>query len=423
MTPMQRGVEYFYALNKGVLPFPANYTSFYQNDDVDDFENDNFYQNANPISLYTPQLHSFHLVPDQNSAYTGCDVDWVSFTPSCGGTLSVFTYAVIGKALANTRLTLFSQTLTQLAQNDDISQTNKFSKISYNFTAGTTYLIRIDNMAPNSVGYYNVTVGDNSITGSDVLCTSSTYSFADLPTGATVQWTSSPAGYVSFNPSNARVTTASKISSGNVVITATINCNGVNYPVSKSIRVGGYGSSDYPVSGPSSASCNAYVTYTTNQLAGATNYAWFYPTGWTYVSGQGTYMLTLRTNNTNGNYQVGVRVANACDAGGSPPIKNTFVSGCSGFNYIVSPNPATSTVNVAASQNSIKANDGSNPSTQLSISEINIYDQTGNLKIHQTFSNVKNASIDVSSLSAGIYLIEIKNDTFKETQKLQILKN
>lgn len=422
MTPMQRGVEYFYALNKGAFPFLVNYTSFYQNDDVDDFENDNFFQNANPISLYTSQIHSFHLVPDQNSAYTGCDVDWVSFTPSCGGTLSVFTSKVIGKPLANTRVTLFNQALVQLAQNDDISPTNKFSKISYNFTAGTTYLIRIENMAPNSVGYYNITVGDNSIIGSDVLCISSTYSFADLPTGATVQWTSSPTGSVSFNPSNTRVTTASKISSGNVLITATISCNGVNYPVSKSIRVGGYGSGDYPVFGPSNASCNAYVTYSTNQLQGATNYAWFYPGSWTYISGQGTYMLTLRTNNSNGNYQVGVRVANTCDAGGSPAIKNTYVSGCN-YAFIVSPNPATTTITINTTSGNSKINSSSSISEQLSISEINIYDQLGNLKIHRMYDKIKNVSLDVSNFPTGIYVIEIKDGAYKETQKLQILKN
>ncbi len=250
------------------------------------------------------------------------------------------------------------------------------------------------------------------------ICTSATASIAGLSPSSTVTWSASPTGIVSITP-NGQQATVTKVSAGNVTITGTVNsCNSY----STNVHVGGYGSGDYPVSGPDNASCNAYVTYTTNQLAGATNYAWFYPSGWTYIDGQGTYMLTLRTNNTNGYYQVGVRVANTCDAGGSPAIKNTFLSGCSGFHYIVSPNPATSTVNASVAQNS-SASDDSKPSSQLSISEINIYDQTGNLKIHKTYSNIKNASIDVSSLSTGIYLIEIKNDTFKETQKLQILKN
>ena len=83
MTTMQRGVEYFHTLNKANALIP-NPESFYANDDVDNFENDNFSQNANVINLFTPQQHSFHLVPDQNSTYTGCDVDWVRFTPACG---------------------------------------------------------------------------------------------------------------------------------------------------------------------------------------------------------------------------------------------------------------------------------------------------------------------------------------------------
>jgi hypothetical protein len=253
------------------------------------------------------------------------------------------------------------------------------------------------------------------------ICTSATASITGLPASATVSWSATPSGTVSITP-NGQQATITKASSGYVTINATVNsCN----TYSKTVFVGGYGSGDYPVSGPSSASCNSYDTKTTVQLPGATNYSWFYPGSWTYVSGQGTYSLTLHTNNTNGNYQIGVRVANACDAGGSAAVKNTFLSGCSGYFYTVSPNPATSTVTVNVTQNSVSGNsaDVSKSSKQLSFSTINIYDQTGNLKIHRLYNKVKSASLNVSNLPTGIYIIEITNGAYKETQKLQILKN
>ena len=252
------------------------------------------------------------------------------------------------------------------------------------------------------------------------ICTSALASIAGLPPSASVTWSATPSGVVSITP-NGQQANITKVSSNNVTITGTVNsCNSYT----KTVHAGGYGSSDYPVSGPSNASCNNYVTYTTVQLPGATNYAWFYPNNWTYVSGQGTYSLTLRTNNINGNYQVGVRVANSCDAGGSPAVINTYMSGCSGF-YIISPNPASSNVSVNVAQNNSMANlsESSSAQSQISISQINIYDQVGNLKIHKVYGNIKNTSLDVSNLPTGIYVIDITDGTYKETQKLQVLKN
>lgn len=405
MTPMQRGVEYFYALNKGVAPFPANYTSFYQNDDVDNFENDNFSQNANLLSLFTPQQHSFHLVPDASSIYSGCDIDWVRFTPACGGTLSISTAFVAGRPSADTRLTLFSQALAQLAQNDNISTTNKYSKISFNFTAGTTYLLRVENMTPNTVGYYSITAGDNTISGSDLLCTPSTYSFPDLPSGATVQWTSNPAGAVTFSPSNAKTTTATKVSSGSITITATVNCNGNIYTSSKSIRAGGYSSSDYPVSGPSSVCKNTYVTYTTNTLPGATSYTWFYPGGgtWTYVSGQNTPSLTLITGSSTGNYQVGVRVANACDAGGSYAVANTYVNSCGSFAAKISPNPSNGEITISTVKENLKT------FSPDKIFKIRVVDQLGVTKKVYQLTGSQITKINLSTLPKGIYQLALFN--------------
>jgi hypothetical protein len=220
-------------------------------------------------------------------------------------------------------------------------------------------------------------------------------------------------------------TTVNKYGAGNITLTATVSNSSTSYSLNKSVHIGGYGSGDYPVSGPSSANCNGYVTYSTNQLPGATSYTWFYPGGWNYVSGQGTRYLTLVAQGSSGNYQVGVRVANACDAGGSYAVKNTYLN-CSGY-YMMAPNPAKSTVTISSEVNNmnnttISTNTASGQTTSSkTISQINVYDELGNLKIHKGYDKVKSVRLNINALSIGIYTVEIIEGDYKETKKLQVL--
>ncbi|MBU5811346.1 hypothetical protein JWE23_19535, partial [Acinetobacter baumannii] len=79
------------------------------------------------------------------------------------------------------------------------------------------------------------------------------------------------------------------------------------------------------------------------------NYTWFWPSDWTYAGGQGTPHLLLNAGSNVGGAQVGVRVANNCDAGGSPAIQFVQVNSC-GFSFVASPNPSTGTTTITAKQ-------------------------------------------------------------------------
>lgn len=57
-----------------------------------------------------------------------------------------------------------------------------------------------------------------------------------------------------------------------------------------------------------------------------------------------------------------------------------------------------------------------------SISKIKIFDNIGNLKKQQTFANQQSAAMYISSLSSGIYFVEISGEGFKETHQLIIQK-
>jgi hypothetical protein len=261
-----------------------------------------------------------------------------------------------------------------------------------------------------------------SINGPNLVCTSGNYSVNNLPSGLSVTWSMSPTGIGNLSCTNCQQTTLSNYSAGNITLTANVHNSSKSTLITKAVHIGGYGSGDYPVSGPSTANCNGYVTYTTNSLPGATNYTWFYPGDWTYVDGQGTTSLTLIAKGTSGYKQIGVRVANACDAGGSYAIKNTYFTGCSGGYYVVAPNPATSTVTINSSSDNLASVNTASSTIPHGFSEINIYDELGNLKLHKTYNKVRSARINVSNLPTGIYTIEIIEGSYKETEKLQVLK-
>ncbi len=199
--------------------------------EYDEYEMDNFSVVARNITLNEIQERNFHQQYEETgTVWSQCDVDWVRFIAPCNSNFAVFTSSMPNRTNANTRLTLFNNALVQLAQNDDISATNHFSSIQFSFVAGTEYLIRVENMSNLVTGYYNLQVGPTiSITGNSTFCNSENFTINNLPVGATVTWSATPTGLVSFNPQGPTTnptTTVTKIAAGNVTIQATVNtCN------------------------------------------------------------------------------------------------------------------------------------------------------------------------------------------------------
>lgn len=235
-----------------------------------------------------------------------------------------------------------------------------------------------------------------SISGPGLICsTPQVYTLNNPPAGSgiTLAWSAVPSGAVSIAPSaDGKQATVTKVSGGDFTLQVTIsNPNCASVISSPKFHAGGYSTSDYPVTGSSSGSCGSYVYFSTNQLPAATSYTWFYPGNWS-ASGYTTNSLSLfiPSGTTAGNYQVGVRVANACDAGGSYAVKNFYVS-CSGMMvYEVSPNPASNDVTITpAEETTAVTTSRTTAAVTTNITEVNIYDQQGVLKKHQKFSNQK----------------------------------
>lgn len=259
-----------------------------------------------------------------------------------------------------------------------------------------------------------------AISGSATICsTAVVYTLNNAPVGTTITWTASPTGIVNIAPIGGGIqATATRTGTGSVTLTANIfnnQCGSVNIN-SALIRAGGYSSGDYTISGPSSSCKNSYVYFSTNTLPGATGYTWFWPGDWTNSSGQGSPNLSIRTSLSSG--QVGVRVANACDAGGSPGLKFVNVNTSCGSSFSVSPNPATDDVMVTTTD----PQEGALAKTTISstkIYKLKITDQSGNIKKQYSYTaGNKLVTINVSNLMAGIYTLQIFDGKGWAAQKL-----
>lgn len=272
----------------------------------------------------------------------------------------------------------------------------------------------LDAIIPNTTNCSFMCSNNNStITGAATLCgTPQVYTLTNPPAGATITWSSSPIGIVAIAPpASGTQVTVTKLLSGNFTLKASITGSGcgtldINSP---SYRAGGYSSSDYPITGTSSACKNVQIFYSTLDLPGATNYQWTWPAALnlTYQNGQGTRNLTLKTNTTTGQGTITVRVANACDAGGSPAIKSLVVNNCGSF-FMASPNPSSGNVNITAIQP---------PGLTASVATTKIYqlkvvDQYGVVKKQYNYpAGVTTTAISLNDLVAGIYTLQAFDGT------------
>ena len=237
----------------------------------------------------------------------------------------------------------------------------------------------------------------------------------DISEGTNLAWSVSPAIASISSGKYSEQVQLSRISNGTATLSLTLNrACGLNQTLTKIFTIGGYSSEDYPVTGPSSSCANQYVHFSTNQLPGATDYTWFWPSEWTYVSGQGTYSLSLKTGTSSGG--VGVRVANACDAGGSPAIKSVQIN-C-GLIVATSPNPSSGDITITTEQTqSLKAG-----TTKDKIYRLEIIDLYGTIKRNFIYSSgVNNIKINLSNLVNGTYLIHAFNGKIWGYKKIIIL--
>ena len=313
-----------------------------------------------------------------------------------------------------------------------------YGKFSSSWTGGGTNTTRLNNwLDPCDADvdtleglYWHYVSGNPYISGENPLCSSEDYTIVNLPLGAKINW-SCTANIQKVSEGNPNPCTFQKYSNGNGYIYAYIDkvCPG-DVNLSKAIHTGPYSSSDYPISGPSSAHCNSYVYYSIPQLPGVTSINWDWPQEWTYSSGQNSRYLALISGTQSGIVAVGVN--NTCGQSGSYATKYTYIYGYCGYGFSMYPNPASDNVTITMNENlPMKEYSDSNftnvattdakacePTTYI----ISIYDSQGT-KLSTMTRSGKSFNIPLINMRDGTYIIEVSDGKNIYRQQLFVKHN
>lgn len=245
------------------------------------------------------------------------------------------------------------------------------------------------------------------ISGPDRFCTSGNYLLTggSLPSGSSITWTPGSIANVGTGQGTTQVR-LDRISNGTATLTANVtNACFPSQPFTKTYATGGFSSADYSISGPDRSYSNTTVDYyISTSLVGATGYNWTWPGDWTYVSGQSTSHLTLRTGNTSG--YVTLQVASTCDQG---TAVNKFVGIYYSLvsNYTVSPNPTTDNVTITVKQPKDAV---FSKTKQAMIYQLKVTDQLGRVKKQYKYSSgTSSTTISLKGLISGIYTVQAFN--------------
>lgn len=266
----------------------------------------------------------------------------------------------------------------------------------------------------------------SNITGPEEFCTTGSYQVGgSIPTGATITWTASPAGVVTFSPSgnSVNITKVPSAFGQTVTINAFLNNVCGNHRIAtKSIGVGapsvynGTTLNGGTVSGAFVNMDNAFGTFALSSASGYTSATW------TLISGSYNGFSFYPANNGRSvNVNFGFNIPNgatgylnvvANHACGQAYGQFNFIYGGSG-GFSVVPNPAFNSVRVEMSG----VMESSDPSNKLArskeigtIQRIQVVDKMGNVILERTYSgDTKVTTLDVAALRNDIYIIRVFN--------------
>lgn len=467
LTKMQRGAMYLYTIKSGPIPSQNNNTAFYDNPDLDVYENDNYYQPypfssftiTNVITLNSIQYHTFHHTYNPTTA---CDIDWLYFKNNTGGIKSfiIQTMEVIGKPKPDTKITLYNVNAStgalgaQIATHDNINTTNKFSKLIRNLAVGS-YAVKIENKITStsdegSKGHYYIRVDDcyekNQIyiQADNYVCSNTkTASLVNAPTGTnyTITWTA--VGLTLTGPVNGTSVQYYRSSpgfSGKLIATITSNNGCGSYSVEKEINIAAPRSWSSPFG--LNTSCDfgletglpikflqgstgvISITFNDHLSNGITGFEWDLSAACGYQVSTNTYTTSLglrsdftfqaSSNSPGACGSISVRPVNECGEKGNWKTKSVeLVASCGGgWSMMISPNPSNSYIRLELSNENTK----SLIQNPYRIEIVDLYGKT----YYSTSSDEKVQNIDISNMKEGMYKAIIYIDSQILSQSINI---
>ena len=290
----------------------------------------------------------------------------------------------------------------------------QYGRFDVSWAGGGTNATRLSNwLDPNNTGAMTTnTVDIPSITGPDLLCSSGTYTLQNLPAGSTATWSVTPSGQFTGSTSGSGTTatlTPSSTAAAQATLTYTITTACGNTQVQRAFWVG-----KPAIPGNPTVLVNVPPNRFTVSLTPPVNqevisYNW-------YVDGilqSGEHNATIRIPwkypLCGNSYQVKVEAINACGTSAQRTV-TLFDPPCfTGYRLRISPNPATSEVEIAVLGSPTVS--GDNKSVQQEqlieeeVGEFVLYDRLGNQLYRQLLEGGR-ASMDVSKLKPGTYVVK-----------------
>lgn len=301
---------------------------------------------------------------------------------------------------------------------EDICTTNDhafFGRFDLSWNGGGTADTQLSAWLTNDPNITQInTIPISSLTGPSLICTSGTFTLNNAP-ATTISWSVSPSNLVSPSSGTGATANVSLVSNGNSTITFSVGC-GNPATFAMDFHTGPYSSSDYPISGPSSASCNNDVYYSIPTLAGVTRINWIWPSDWTYSSGQGTTNLALIAGPSSG--IVGAGVDNTCGPSGSYATIYTTMFCSSISSMAVYPNPASNELNVSFKENSSKINAKESLEWAYDLKVYNAHQEL----IYAVKSDRKEIKINTQNFPRGTYILNILHGEAVIQKKVFIIK-
>ena len=265
------------------------------------------------------------------------------------------------------------------------------------------------NPQPPSVAYSSTT--SYNINGSNVICSSGTYSINGLPAGAAVTWSASPASSATLTVSGqqATLTPLSTNTTGNVVLSATVVSDCVPYYVNPLTVSCGVAPTANPITGPASGCTNDADDYTFQApvLTGASAWNWSTnPTSSFIQPGENLATIGFNTATT---YGIECDITTPC--GVVKTFGNFTASTCTkgSAQFVIYPNPASTTMSIALTSNvSTAAVQPSQSQAKMATPfSYKLYNKLGQVLIQGNSADGSTVQFDTSGLIPDHYFVHI----------------
>ena len=263
----------------------------------------------------------------------------------------------------------------------------------------------------NGIGVINTS---SSISGPTVVCDQETYTIQNLPSGVSVQWSTSNGNLQLISGQGARTAVFRKNGSGECMIRARIASSTITYRVWAGVpsRV------DY-IEGMREGSQfkpNSTYVFSIENDPNSDNVTWAVGGG-QIESGQGTNRIFVKISDA-GRFFIWARKRNRCGTGGGHRFSGTIENS----NYFsLSPNPATDVVTLKLTDpdDGILSPQGQGSLTTRGVTstyEIQLWNGLTMLRSFKT--NQLTFQIPIAGLPAGLYFVRVIKDGQTYTEKL-----